>query len=208
MERVNPEPPVVTIPGNNNSDPWIPYHFVTEHPVESIGPPPQGTCLDRRPWSKQYNGADADTTVTTFRVEGNHKRLVIIEGLRVNVLERHPIPKGTTVSCQTGGADGSIRHIKIDLDKKPPTVQYFKDPHSDDPSPRPWDFRLPRGEVETLVLNAEAKRGLYIWTAEVDILVAGKPRTITIDDGGKPFRTASSERSIRVNWDDEQGRWA
>jgi hypothetical protein len=44
------------------------------------------------------------------------------------------------------------------------------------------------------------------WTAEIPYTFEGKNRKLTIDDGGKPFRTSANTKAIRHYWDGNQ--WA
>lgn len=139
-------------------------------------------------------------TVLNVTLQGAADSTVLVDGLSVLVVSQDE-PIGNAFVCPVGGASGSARSINVDLERDG-VVTHTAD--GGEPANK-FSFTLTRGEIETFHITARAERARCEWTAELNLIVDGKRRTVYIDDDGQPFRTCGAEGLPQ--WRGSTNRW-
>lgn len=162
-----------------------------------LGAPPTDTCREWAAWLKPLGAYDGWETEIRVTLVGVGPSSVVVDGVRANIISRRPAT-GIGVSCRTGGADITPRGIEINLDWDPGVVTFPQD------QGHGLMISLAAGEVERLHLLATSQDRVQ-WTAELDLIVDGKRKTVVLDDDGEPFRTCA-QGGLPV-WAFEGGEW-
>jgi hypothetical protein len=178
--------------------------YVIPRVAASIPPPPpldSGVTEARRRWAEALGGADAGKSWVSVTVQGRSPRSVVLQGLRVRIVEQRPPPRGTTVTAACGGPV-DVRLVTVDLDTSPPRIV-----RSDLPDVRPADpedltpvrfpYTVSDVDPEQFAIVAVTERCDCTWTAELLWLDQGRRGVTRIDDGGKPFRTIATRDAPR-----------
>lgn len=183
---------------------WVGSAWVLPDSIspESLGVPPTGVCRDWREWMWPMGAYDGWYTELRITLQGNVDSTVLVDGLRVNVLDRGA-PSGHCFMCAVGGADIQPRSVNVDLDWS--GVVTYSD-SGGDPVGR-FTFTLSKGEVETFHVRAEAKAVQCSWTADLLLIVNGERRTVHLDADGEPFRTSATEGLPAWTWYDGAAAW-
>lgn len=182
-----PEIDLLADPGGwgNDQPNWVPYFYFLPVQVGSLTEPPQD-CRDRREWAWEQGGADADESRLRLTVTGVRDGEVSLDSMSVDV-ESRPLPEGIVAACPVGGASGSVHGLVVDLQAR--SVRFVV---ADETAPA--RFTLRKGETEAFDIYAvgyDAPR-LYTWNLTLTVVAGGDRRTITVDDNGRPFRTAGA----------------
>lgn len=170
-----------------------PKGFVFSEPVEDIAPAPPEWEAERSEWAYSLGAIDASYTEVQIIIQGRDTSPVILQDLRVNVLERREPMVGNLVSG-IGGDALDIRFATFNLDSSPPTRTLgsgFIEGEGD------WAFplRVSGTEAEVLHLFVDTTTCDCSWVAELRYVHDGEQRRLTIDDGGEPFRTTSTQNT-------------
>lgn len=137
--------------------------------------------------------AGVDERLTQLRVTLTARRelLVVVDGLRVRIEKRKPVPPWRAISCTVGGADISPRRAEIRLsDFGQPTFSWVDGGGGTVQAPT---FSLSESEAEMIHIWAYVGDEWVEWTAELLVLVDGQRQTVAISDEGQPFITTGSE---------------
>jgi hypothetical protein len=161
-------------------------------------PFPGSTNLDdpqaRRGWARSQGAVDAYSTDVAIVIEGKAETPVVLLDLRVRVVARRPPPAWSHLLPPGAGAV-AVRYFHVDLDDSPPRLRYgVPDEPTGDP-PVQFPYRVSASDPEVFYIIAETQRCDCSWIAELDWSAGGRSGTTRIDDGGKPFRTASAVHS-------------
>jgi hypothetical protein len=171
----------------------LPPGFVFPRPVEEL-PPAPAAWDQHSAWADGLGGVDAGSTVVEIVVQGRGSTPVILQDLRVEVLERRPPLVGTYLL--PAGADlVDVRYLTADLDGNPPQLtlgEGFVEGAGG------WSFplRVSAQEVEVLYLIARTAACDCSWVAELDYVAQGNAGHLRIDDGGRPFRTTATTNAV------------
>jgi hypothetical protein len=175
---------------------------VVPQPYEQLGSPPKGDCgPSLHDFAVGLGGADAGATNLRLVLQGRASAVLVT--VRIKVVERRPAQDGTYLACPRGGDFAVPRDVRINLDEPTPSVRYFvqsKEVKS------PFILSIPPGTSEIVDLHITASKGLYRWTAELELLADGRRRTEPIDDHGQPFRTTSLAKDPSHIWNGEEWR--
>jgi hypothetical protein len=175
---------------------WTGYSYVIPRSPKRLGSPPRGECRARRTWAYDLNGADAAFTKLRVTAEGRAAGTVLIDSIKVRVLERLKPLRGAHALCPVGGASANLHGVAIDLDQSPPTFQYAD--HGTEP--RNFAFTLKKGEVETFDSEASAEKCYCTWIAKFEFVADGKRQSVRIGDERRPFRTTGIANTRPVVW--------
>jgi hypothetical protein len=183
--------------------PWIGAGFLVPPDADVSSPPVH--CPEWRTWVQARGGVDEASTQLRVTLTARTDLLVVVDGLRVRVWKRQPVPPWRAISCAVGGADISPRRAEIQLSGfDPPTFSWY-DP--DDPIQAPT-FSLSASEAEMLHVWAHVADEWVEWTAELLVLVEGHRRTVEISDKGRPFVTSGAAGAAsRHIWASGGDRW-
>lgn len=147
--------------------------------------------------ARRSGAADISKTILSVLMEGRLQGQATIVGMRAKVLDRRSPPDGAHVGCASAGANEAIG-IVFRLDDSDPTA--LKPPGTSaaplDPSEASEPYfatgntiSLAKGEEVPLQITAVAADSYVEWAIELELVVDGEQRTMTLDDHGKPFRT-------------------
>ncbi|MFH8796919.1 hypothetical protein [Streptomyces sp. NPDC017941] len=117
----------------------------------------------------------------------SHRRIVIqgagqaatITGMRARVLARSAVLNGTFIAAGLGGGLDPIQ-VDMDLDSDHPDAAYFSS----------QVITIAADETVVVDLYAEASRSTVTWDLEIDFVVSGNLRTITVPSRNSCLRTS------------------
>ena len=150
-----------------------------------------GGCMGFHSWVADNHGTDAGTTVLQISAQGATDKAVLVQNMRVDIIETSPPLTGIGVECPTAG-NAQLREIAVNLDATPPTVDYTSDSNA------PFGFTLAKGETESFVVSATAAKATYRWRIEFDVVVNGIADTLEV--GGKDGFTTTVKPHKAWSW--------
>jgi hypothetical protein len=183
--------------------PWIGAGFLVPPDADVASPPAH--CPDWRSWIHERGGVDESLTQLRVTLTARKDLTAVVDGLRVRVRERRPVPAWRSITCPAGGADISPRRAEVRLsDFDPPIVSWV-----DEGAPiHVPTFSLTAGETEMLHVWAYAGDEWVEWTAELLAIVDGQRKVIEISEGGHPFvTTGAAGASSQHMWLSWERRW-
>jgi hypothetical protein len=163
-------------------------------PVTSPGP----GCNGFTPWARHQGGVDAGMTRLAVVIRGRIDGQTNISNARAVITHRNKPITGTAVECPTAG-EAQMRSLIINLDQPDTRAHYQSKTHR-------FGFTVEKGETETFLVTARAKRRTYTWYLDLTVIAGGKTRDIRVTDGGRPFRTTTPSRSQPWSWN-FRDRW-
>lgn len=176
--------------------------FVIPRPLRDIPPPPV-EFQARHAWAAGLGGADAGSTLVEILVTGRDGDAVVLNDLRVVVLDRRPALRGTLVRHSPGGDAMFVRTLRVDLDVEPPIVTPGQDHRYEviiegtrPEEPVRFPFRVSESVPEVFSVVGTTTRQLVEWVIEIDVLESGGVRTVVVDDNGHPFVTTPWEADL------------
>lgn len=174
--------------------PWVGGTYLLPADADLTAPPAH--CPDWWAWAHARGGVDSTQTQLRLTLTARKSLLVVVDGLRVKIHDRRPVPSWRHVICGVGGADISPRRAEIELSGFDPPTVFWQDPEADGPVSAPT-FSLAADEAEMLQIWANVGDDEWVeWTAEVLVLVDGNRRVVDISDDGKPFVTSGSAGAV------------
>jgi hypothetical protein len=121
---------------------------------------------------------------------------VTVDAIRAKVIsDARPLRGWFT--AEAGCEIEPVRRARLNLDRPSAAARYVG---TDDRGSKTLSVKVSRTEPQIIELQAATRRHRAAWVAELTVRNAdGDPTTITVDDGGKPFRVTStrSSRSYR-----------
>ncbi|MGI5467875.1 hypothetical protein [Streptomyces sp. CA-132043] len=141
-----------------------------------------------------------DFGLTPVRVEvtGVAGRTVTVDEIRARKVRSTAARPGVVLSCQHQGSS-EITTAALELDDPAPRALKFLEPRgtvdvfvSDKPYFQETTHYVERGKPEVFVVSGIARTRSTEWVVEVVGTVDGKQRVWTLDDNGRPFRTAAA----------------
>jgi hypothetical protein len=117
---------------------------------------------------------------------------VTVGGVRFHVVSAARPLKGW-FTAQPACAFERVRLARVNLDKRPQQVRYVD---ADGATTRGLGLELRRHAPAVLELQVATNGRRVAWTATLSVTRDGAPpQTVTVDDGGEPFRLTSVRRS-------------
>ncbi|MEU6594266.1 hypothetical protein ABZ923_34525 [Streptomyces sp. NPDC046881] len=164
-------------------------------PVEELDNPPEDVkyaCGQRTAeWVRSIaipNEAHVSFVLTSERDES-----VVVLGLTPHVRKLPDTAMNATVSTCTGGNGIVTRHADLVVDStEQPTFRF-----TDERGRKVERLRLnlsKGGAVDFHVTSRAESPGVYEWTADLELLVGGEPKSISITNEGKPFKISGPVR--------------
>ncbi len=141
-------------------------------------------------WSLEHGAVPGDPQVVRLELRGRGDEPVTVSGIRALVVGRTAPVAGWYVADPACGPE-PVRLATIDLDAGVPKVEYWDDsgPHKD------LAVSVTRSDLELIELHASSKRSTVDWRAQVFYSGPEGEGTVTVDDGGKPFRVSTESAS-------------
>ena len=161
------------------------FSYIIPRPIGRIGRPPSDTPSGWRGWAYAMGGVDGPATIIRITLQGGSVEPVLVESMRIRIVKREARMRGTVVK----GADFGCGELE-------PTTVLFRLEAPDEPDPPPPGYKglpysLQKGEFGVFDVIGFAGRAMYEWVLEAHLITGGRVKTVTIDDGGKPFRTSA-----------------
>ena len=174
---------------------YAPYYVV---PAKRIADPSKLSRADTNrfvtsPETALSEGALAGSPqIVRLELRATTDRRITVGGVRIHVVSSAR-PLVGWFTAQPACEFKRVRLARVNVDRRPPTVRYL------DPRGARRDglgLELDRHAPAVLELQVATKRRRVAWTATLSVTRAGAPpQTVTVDDGGKPFRVTSVRRS-------------
>ncbi len=196
--------PAVFLAGGPNWDGFT--YIVPDTTVDGVGDPPQEVCREWFQWARSRGAVTASEQRIQVILVPRGGATVLIEALVPEVVAARPGLKGTQVVCSTGGANGSLRHIEIDLrDTLTPYVNLWDD-MGEGVSKKPFKFTIGSGDAERFEIHARVGADSCVeWRATIHLISNGRRYSRSIDDNGQPFHISGTARTTGYVW--SQSRW-
>jgi len=163
--------------------------------IQTHGSPGPG-CEGFHAWVADNHGVDAGKTVLQIAAQGTTDKPVLLQNLRIKIIDTVPAMSGIAVTCPTAG-NAKLHSIAVNLDATPPTVDYKTDSNT------PFGFTLAKGETESFIVTATATKATYRWTIELDAVINGAQKTLQV--GGQDGFTTTVEPTATWEWNYHDG---
>jgi hypothetical protein len=140
--------------------------------------------------ARQVNGSGHSTVpyrvIIDFVLTTERGESVVVLGLKPHVRRLTGVAMKTNVHDRVGGDGYFGRQAELIVDERPPRFKLFDE---NGPNER-IALNLGKGDAADFHLEAWAKtpREVYEWTVDLELLIGGDPKRITITDSGKPFK--------------------
>lgn len=183
------------------------HAYLVGRPPAAVPPPPAEADAER--WAEALGAVHAGETGVRITLQGSDERAVVLEALRIRVVERRE-PAGGQVHRMSSGCGGALtpRMFDVDLDVERPVVRSVPGNDSGEPiAAVSFPYRVSASDPEVLIVTGRAVRCDCDWVAELRWSSGGRSGTARIDDGGRPFRTSGAPGRPVLDYDTGAGRW-
>jgi len=174
--------------------------FFLPRGIPGPGPHTLGEWAD---WAHRHGAESVGWRHVLIRIQATQDRTVLVMKPRVSAT--HKAVTGGAVLCpakEPGGNGLMVRQFHIDLDKRPPRVDYYAGNGPGSPQ-----FVMRRGDSEAFVVIAHATAGRYEWTLDIPVVVDGETFHLRADDHGRPFVLVGPDGQETMWWDFGQLEW-
>ncbi|MFD7747396.1 helix-turn-helix domain-containing protein [Streptomyces sp. NPDC059698] len=171
--------------------------------------PPPPAEADAAPWAAALGAVHAGETGVRITVQGRDERAVVLESLRIRVVERRPVAGGR-VYRMSSGCGGSLtpRMFDVDLDAPRPAARPVAGNDSGEPvAAVAFPYRVSVTEPEVFLITGRTVGCDCDWFAELGWSSGGRSGTVRVDDGGRPFRTGGVRGRPVFDYDTTARRW-
>jgi hypothetical protein len=179
---------------------------VIDRPADEVPPPP--VEQDARSWARSLGAVHGGDTNVQVSVQGTSGRAVVLESLRVRVVERRAPVRGG-VFLMSPGCGGALtpRSFDVDLDIPRPVARAVPGHDGENPIPAvSFPYRVSASDPEVLLVTGRTAGCDCDWYLELGWSSGGRSGTVRIDDGGRPFRTSGVAGLPRYEYGTD-GRW-
>ncbi|MFC9328768.1 helix-turn-helix domain-containing protein [Kitasatospora sp. NPDC057015] len=202
-------PAVTPLAWTVNSQLWevgCDHDYVIDKAPEQVPRPP--APQDATPWARNQGAVHGGQTLVEISVQGRTDEAVVLEALRVRVVERAAPVKGTVYATGQGcGGDLDPRTFAVNLDLDRPIARSVQGTEGAPGTPAArMPYRVSSKDPEVLLVDARTVACDCRWYLELDWSSLGRTGTERIDDHGLPFRT-SGTKDLPHYWYGDHG-WA
>lgn len=183
------------------------HSYLVARPPAAVPPPPAEA--DAKGWAAALGAVHAGETGVRITLQGRDERAVVLEALRIRVVERRA-PADGRVHRMSSGCGGALtpRTFDVDLDRQRPVARSVPGNDTGEPIPAvSFPYRVSAADPEVLLVTARAARCDCDWVAELRWSGGGRSGTVRIDDDGRPFRTSGAPGRPVHDYDHGAGRW-
>ncbi|MDN3021768.1 transcriptional regulator [Streptomyces sp. S.PB5] len=183
------------------------HHYVIDRPSSQVPPPP--TAQDAAVWASAEGALHGGNTMVQISVQGRSSTAVVLEALRVRVVQRAAPAEGNSYAMDNGcGGALTPREFSVDLDADRPVAHSVPghDGENEIPAIR-MPYRVSAEDPEVLLVTARTVTCDCSWYLELDWSSQGRADTVRIDDGGKPFRTTADKKLPQYSYDTDARKW-
>ncbi|WNF30897.1 helix-turn-helix domain-containing protein [Streptomyces sp. C11-1] len=183
------------------------HSYLVDRAPAAVPPPP--VEADGAAWAKALGAVHAGDTGVRITVQGRDERAVVLEALRIRVVERGA-PVGGRVYRMSPGCGGALtpRVFDVDLDVPRPVARSV--PGNDSGVPIEavaFPYRVSASDPEVFLVTGRTVRCDCYWFAELVWSSGGRSGAVRIDDDGRPFRTSGARGRPVHDYDTDTGRW-
>lgn len=178
----------------------VDFYFANGIPAHSAPPRERQEWPD---WARGQGGEVVGWQHIFVLLQATQDRAVVLRTLKVNS-STTPAAGGLVLSPvkQLGGNGLMVRQFAIELDARPPTVEFYPEGE-----PQVPDFTLKRGDSVGFFLVVHARKGRHEWTLDLPMVIDGELFHERISNHGRPFVTVGHEDLEGMWWDFDSRTW-
>ncbi len=183
------------------------HDYLVDRAPAAVPPPPAEA--DAAPWAGALGAVHAGDTRVRITLQGRDERAVVLESLRIRVVERRPSAQGR-VYRMSSGCGGSLtpRVFDVDLDAPRPVARSVAGNDSGEPIEAvSFPYLVSVTEPEVFLITGRTVGCDCDWFAELSWSSGGRSGTVRVDDGGRPFRTSGVAGRPVLDYDTADRRW-
>lgn len=183
------------------------HSYVIDRAPAAVPPPP--VEADAESWAGALGAVHAGEAGVRVTLQGRDERAVVLEALRIRVVERRSPAQGR-VYRMSSGCGGSLtpRMFDVDLDVPRPVARSVAGNDSGEPIEAvAFPYGVSVTDPEVLLITGRAVGCDCDWFAELTWSSGGRSGTVRVDDGGRPFRTSGVRGRPVLDYDTGSGRW-
>ncbi|MFY0510883.1 helix-turn-helix domain-containing protein [Streptomyces anulatus] len=183
------------------------HSYVIDRAPAAVPPPP--VEADAESWAGALGAVHAGEAGVRVTLQGRDERAVVLEALRIRVVERRSSARGR-VYRMSSGCGGSLtpRMFDVDLDVPRPVARSVAGNDSGEPIEAvAFPYSVSVTDPEVLLITGRTVGCDCDWYAELTWSSGGRSGTVRVDDGGRPFRTSGVRGRPVLDYDTGSGRW-
>ncbi|MFD5203697.1 helix-turn-helix domain-containing protein [Streptomyces sp. NPDC058375] len=183
------------------------HAYLVDRAPAAVPPPP--VEADAAPWAGALGAVHAGETGVRITLQGRDERAVVLESLRIRVVERRSPAQGR-VYRMSSGCGGSLtpRMFDVDLDVPRPVARSVAGNDSGEAIEAvAFPYRVSVTDPEVFLITGRTIGCDCDWFAELSWSSGGRSGTVRIDDGGRPFRTSGVGGRPVLDYDTADRRW-
>ncbi|WP_329162709.1 helix-turn-helix domain-containing protein [Streptomyces anulatus] len=183
------------------------HSYVIDRAPAAVPPPP--VEADAESWAGALGAVHAGEAGVRVTLQGRDERAVVLESLRIRVVERRSPAQGR-VYRMSSGCGGSLtpRMFDVDLDAPRPVARSVAGNDSGEPIEAvAFPYSVSVTDPEVLLITGRTVGCDCDWFAELTWSSGGRSGTVRVDDGGRPFRTSGVRGRPVLDYDTGSGRW-
>ncbi len=183
------------------------HRYLVDSPESEVPAPP--VEQDAQAWAESLDAVHGQDTLVRITVQGRTSTAVVLEALRVHLVERAAPARGN-VFLMNDGCGGALtpRLFDVDLDADRPVARSRagNDAGTEIPAVT-FPYRVSAEDPEILLVNGRTVDCDCSWYLELEWSSQGRSGSVRIDDNGRPFRTSGIDGlpQYLYSWGDE--RW-
>ncbi|MFJ6443928.1 helix-turn-helix domain-containing protein [Streptomyces sp. NPDC091649] len=184
------------------------HSYLLDRAPAAVPPPPAEA--DAAAWAGALGAVHAGEMGVRITLQGRDERAVVLEALRIRVVERRPAAEGRVYRMSSGcGGALTPRTFDVDLDAPRPVARSVAGNDSGEPiAAVAFPYSVSVTDPEVLLLTGRTVGCDCDWYAELAWSSGGRSGTVRVDDGGRPFRTSGVRGRPVLDHDTATGRWA
>ncbi|MEU2575205.1 helix-turn-helix domain-containing protein [Streptomyces anulatus] len=183
------------------------HSYVIDRAPAAVPPPP--VEADAESWAGALGAVHAGEAGVRVTLQGRDERAVVLESLRIRVVERRSSAQGR-IYRMSSGCGGSLtpRMFDVDLDVPRPVARSVAGNDSGEPIEAvAFPYSVSVTDPEVLLITGRTVGCDCDWYAELTWSSGGRSGTVRVDDGGRPFRTSGVRGRPVLDYDTGSGRW-
>ncbi|MFD4236191.1 helix-turn-helix domain-containing protein [Streptomyces sp. NPDC058542] len=183
------------------------HSYVLDRAPAAVPPPP--VEADAESWAGALGAVHAGEAGVRITLQGRDERAVVLEALRIRVVERRSPAEGRVYRMSSGcGGALTPRMFDVDLDVPRPVARSVAGNDSGEPIEAvAFPYSVSVTDPEILLITGRTVGCDCDWFAELTWSAGGRSGTVRVDDGGRPFRTSGVRGRPVLDYDTGTGRW-
>jgi hypothetical protein len=177
------------------------HTYLIDRPAREVPPPPAEQ--DAAVWAEPLGAVHGGETLLRVTVQGRTSSAVVLEALRVRVVERAAPADGNAFRMSSMGCGGGVtpRSFEVDLDADRPVVHSRRgNEYGQVIPPVTFPYRVSADDPEVFLVRGHTAGCDCRWYLELEWSSRGRSGTVRIDDHGLPFRTSGIDGPQRYEF--------